>query len=910
MRFSAPEDVVATVSFDSAPGALQGGPPNDITVGELIHRRATQSPHAVAIAAPGRKSLTYEGLADQVQDVQRVLRASGFGPESRIGLVLPTGPEMAVAFLACAAASICAPLHSSYRREEYEAYLSDLRVDAMLLSPVTASTAGAAAATLGIPVLAFTPCPEAGAGSLTVAPVPGNHRSVDPSEIPTADDVAVVMSTSGTTARPKLVPLTHRNLFASARFTNDALALTRDDRCLNVAPLFHIHGLCIVLASMLAGASAVCPPTFDARSFFLCLDECRPTWYVAGPTVHREVLAATELPAHADIIARRPLRFIRSGSAPLAPATLQRLEQVFRAPVIEAYGLTESAPIVSCNPLPPGTRKPGSVGLPAGPEVAILDPGGNRLPAGREGEIVVRGPNIMAGYEHDEPANEAAFIGGWFRTGDVGYVDDDGYLFITGREKEFINRGGQKISPYEIEGVLLRHPDVQEAASFALPHPTLGEDVAAAVVLQTGAVTTEHELRLHAAAHLAGFKVPRTIATLDTLPLGPTGKVQRVGLAERLGLSYGVGRRSQYVAPRSATEHRLARIWGTVLGLEHVGITDDFYALGGDSLQAARMLDEASKVRGGPIPLTTFFNEPEPTIERLAQVLDRSDFGEQKAASHLVVLRQSGTKRPFFYLAGDNSYYLALSRLLDQDRPFYVLEPHKTSDLLRPLTIEGMAQDHLRSLQRVQPRGPYLLGGYSTGGFVAYEMARLLRTQGHQVELLVLVDVVARNAPFVSLRSFLRLGANQEGDAHLRLRATIMTSLRCLYILMHAPTSEKRRQVGAVARRAARKVAERLPRMPAQAMDPSPDEAVEPSEWVAAYKRAITAYIPGRYDGCVTLLQADEGIARRIDPPTARWHYVAARVVTHEVPGSHDTCVRLHLEALAARIQQCLDTVP
>ena len=523
---------------------------------------------------------------------------------------------------------------------------------------------------------------------------------------------------------------------------------------------------------------------------------------------------------------------------------------------------------------------------------------------------MVRGPNIMAGYEHDEPANEAGFVGGWFRTGDVGYMDSDGYLFITGREKEFINRGGQKISPYEIEGVLLRHPDVQEAASFALPHPTLGEDVAAAVVLRTGAIATEHELRLHAAAHLAGFKVPRTIVTLDSLPLGPTGKVQRVGLAERLGLSSGVARRPQYVAPRSATEHRLARIWATVLGLEHVGVTDDFYALGGDSLQAARMLNEASAVHGVPIPLTTFFNEPEPTVERLAQVLDRLDSGEQTDASHLVALRPNGTKRPFFYLAGDNSYYLALAGLLDQDRPFYVLEPHKTSDLIGPLTIERMAQDHLRALQRTQPQGPYLLGGYSTGGFVAYEMACLLRTQGHQVELLVLVDVVARNAPFVSLRPFLRLGGNPEDDAHLRLRAAIMTSLQGIYVLIFGPTWEKRRQVGKVARSAARMLTKRLRRMPAPAMDPSPDETAGPGEWVAAYKRAIAAYIPGRYDGCVTLLQADEGTARRIDPPTARWRYVAARVVTHEVPGNHDTCVRLHLEALAARIQQCLDTVP
>jgi len=866
------------------------------TIGEALAAQAARTPDAGAIAAPGQAVCSYARLAAHVDGTGAALRALGLGRRDRIALVLPTGPEMAVAFLTVAASMVCAPLNPSYRPDEYEAYFAALNVKAVMIQTGEGAAASEAAARLRLPVIPLSPRPDAADDH----PGPG--------------DVAVVMLTSGTTARPKVVPLTHRNALASALYTGRAVALEPGDRCLNAAPLFHIHGLCMVLASLLAGASVVCPPAFDARRFFAWLDEWRPTWYVAGPTAHREILAVAGTPAHRAIIARCPLRLIRSGSASLPPSVLHDLERAFGAPVIEAYGLTEAGPLIACNPLPPRVRKPGSVGLAAGPEVAIIGSAGEPAPSGREGEIVARGLNIMAGYEGGDAANEDAFVGGWLRTGDLGYLDSDGYLFITGRVKELINRGGQKVSPYEVEAALLTHPDIAQAVAFAAPHVTLHEDIAAAVVVRAGVSTTERELRAHAAARLAPFKVPRRIVVVDHIPVGATGKPQRIGLAEKLGLSSSGDSSAPYVAPRTATERQLARIWADILGVADIGVTADFYALGGHSLQAARMLDLVGRARGHTISPAAFFTMAEPTIERLAAALDRRGTTAEARHPHLIAVRPRGAKRPFFYLTGDNAYYLTLSRLLDPDRPFYVLEPHDAHDLPGLLTIEAMAADHMRALQAVQPQGPYLLGGYSNGGLIAYEMARRLRAQGQRVDLLVVVDVVAWNAPFTVLHTalrpigrLLRLDMDKRADLFVHARASALTLLQ---VLRYAPFAEKRERIGRAAWRAVRGAGGRLGRAPARGASTTAEgERTMRDEWLIAYKRAIRAYLPGRYDGCVTLLRADEGVAQWVDDPAARWRHVAAEVAIHYIPGSHTSCVRAYIQPLAACIQQCLDTV-
>jgi acyl-CoA synthetase (AMP-forming)/AMP-acid ligase II len=301
-------------------------------------------------------------------------------------------------------------------------------------------------------------------------------------------------------------------------------------------PLFHIHGLmAAVLASLSAGASVFCSPGFDALQFFSWLSESRATWYTAVPTMHQAILQRAS--RNQQSIDEARLRFIRSSSSSLPPTVFNELEGTFDVPVIEAYGMTEASHQMTSNPLPPGERKPGTVGVPFGLEVAIMDDKGRLLPQGSIGEIVIRGKNVTRGYANNPQANATGFTDGWFRTGDQGMLDVDGYLSIQGRLKEIINRGGEKISPREVDEVLMEHPAVQQAVTFAMPHPKLGEEVAAAVVLYPGMQAGEQELRDFARERLAPFKVPRKIVILEEVPKGATGKLQRIGLAHKLGLA-------------------------------------------------------------------------------------------------------------------------------------------------------------------------------------------------------------------------------------------------------------------------------------------------------------------------------------------------------------------------------------
>ncbi|HEU5058678.1 MAG TPA: AMP-binding protein [Kofleriaceae bacterium] len=472
---------------------------------------------APALGAPGRRGLDHRGLLRQVEDGMRAVRRLGVRRGDRVAMVLPNGPETAAAFLAVASAASAAPLNPAYRADELDFALGDLRARAVLVGR-GGELAAEVARARGIPVVEVTAGEAAGRFTLS-----GDDGDGEPGPPPAPDDVALVLHTSGTTARPKQVPLTHANLCASARAVAAALRLGPADRALHLMPLFHIHGLVAgLLAPLAAGGSLFVPPGFDALRFAVWLGESAATWYTAVPTMHQAILARAD--RNRAIIARAGLRLVRSSSASLAPSVMQALEETFGAPVIEAYGMTEAAHQMTSNPLPPAARKPGTVGLPAGPEVSI-----------RGGEVCVRGPGIMKGYDGDPAATAAAFVDGWFRTGDLGALDADGYLRLTGRLKEMINRGGEKIAPREVDEVLLAHPAVAQAVTFALPHDKLGEEVAAAVVLRGDA--GEAELRDHVRAHLADFKVPKKIVFVDAIPTGPTGKLQRIGLARLLGLS-------------------------------------------------------------------------------------------------------------------------------------------------------------------------------------------------------------------------------------------------------------------------------------------------------------------------------------------------------------------------------------
>jgi len=493
---------------------------------------------AEAIAAPGRPALTYAGLRHHVQKTVAKLNQMGIGRNDALAIVLPNGAEMASAFVSVGAGATTAPLNPAYRAKEFEFYLSDLRAKALLVERGSSTPAIQVAQNLDIPVLELVANREEPAGRFDIYPVQNaTHVSSNPqSGMAQPDDVALVLHTSGTTSRPKMVPLGQTNLCASAANIRQTLELTAEDRCLNIMPLFHIHGLmAAVLASLSAGASVFCSPGFNALQFFSWLSESRATWYTAVPTMHQAILERAA--RNQQVIHESQLRFVRSSSSSLAPTVLHELEETFGVAVIEAYGMTEASHQMTSNPLPPRRCKPGSVGIPFGLEVAIMDKHGELLNQGSTGEIVIRGKNVTNGYANNPSANAASFTNGWFRTGDQGRLDADGYLSIKGRLKEIINRGGEKVSPREVDEVLMEHPAVGQVVTFAMPHPKLGEEVAAAVVLKPGAQTDERELRDFARERLAAFKVPRKIVFLDEIPKGATGKLQRIGLAEKLGLA-------------------------------------------------------------------------------------------------------------------------------------------------------------------------------------------------------------------------------------------------------------------------------------------------------------------------------------------------------------------------------------
>ncbi|MDA1369507.1 MAG: acyl--CoA ligase [Proteobacteria bacterium] len=488
-----------------------------------------------AIAAPGRQPLTYQGLRAQLDYTISRLNELGVGRNDPVAIVLPNGPEMASAFICIGAAATTAPLNPAYRGEEFDFYLKDLQPKLLVVAEGTDSPAVASAAKLDINVVSLQVEDSDPAGKFALIGESITNSSLTPGPAQSSD-IALVLHTSGTTSRPKLVPLSQQNVCASARNVATSLALTPADRCLNIMPLFHIHGLiAAVLGSLHAGASVSCTGGFNALKFFNWLEEVRPSWYTGVPTMHQAILSRAE--RNRDIIQSVRLRLLRSSSASLPPQVMQELETTFDAPVIEAYGMTEAAHQMACNPLPRGSQKPGAVGLAAGPKVSIMNAEGEHMASGDIGEVVIQGENVTSGYLNNDQANASAFTNGWFRTGDQGHIDSEGYLTLTGRLKEIINRGGEKISPREVDEILLDHESVAQVVTFAIPHQKLGEDVAAAVVLEEGAVLDANDLRDYAATRLADFKVPKKIVFLEEIPKGPTGKLQRIGLAEKLGLT-------------------------------------------------------------------------------------------------------------------------------------------------------------------------------------------------------------------------------------------------------------------------------------------------------------------------------------------------------------------------------------
>jgi acyl-CoA synthetase (AMP-forming)/AMP-acid ligase II len=472
--------------------------------------------------------ISYGNLKRQVQDVADALAAAGVNRGDRVGMALPNGLPNVVAFLAASVAGTAAPLNPAYKEEEFRFYLEDTNARVLLLPPEGNEEARRAAGDR-VPILTVEMDSN---GTVTLSGV----TSRKPVAAPALTDTALILHTSGSTGRPKRVPLSHTNLSISAGNVARSYALSENDVSLCVMPLFHVHGLVAsTLATLATGGTVVVPQKFSPLSFWRVARDHGATWYSAVPTIHQLLLARADKngprPAGAE-----KLRFIRSCSASLPPQVMHDLEAAFGAPVLEAYGMTEAAHQMSSNPLPPAARLPGSVGRGTDVKISIMDGEGRHLPSGERGEVVIQGPNVVSGYENNPDANATSFTDGWFRTGDQGFLDENGYLTLTGRLKEMINRGGEKISPREIDEVLLAHPGVAEAVCFGAPHPTWGEEVAAAVVVRPASesrnATTEQELLAYCKEKLSDFKRPKQIHIVDAIPRTATGKIQRRVVAQ------------------------------------------------------------------------------------------------------------------------------------------------------------------------------------------------------------------------------------------------------------------------------------------------------------------------------------------------------------------------------------------
>lgn len=837
----------------------------DLCIADLLRSAADRGPGNTAIAAPGRLPLTYDRLRLFAGEVRDALRGIGIARNDRVAAVIPSGPELAAAFIAVGASATYAPLNPALRAPEFEFYLRDLHAKALIVQSGADSAAVEVARRLGIDIVELHPATAGPAGIFILS---GEVRPwTRPAEFATRGDTALVLHTSGTTARPKQVALTHENICTSAHTIATTLRLDGQDRCLNVMPLHHIHGLIgATLATLAAGASIVCPIGFDEVAFFAWLDEFRPSWYTAVPTIHQAILSrAAEFGAAVD---RSAFRFIRSCSAPLPPRVMADLERTFRAPVLEAYGMTEASHQISSNPLPPLPRKPGSGGTATGCRVAIMDEAGALLSSGAIGEIVIQGPTVTRGYENNPEANSKSFVDGWFRTGDQGVVDADGYVFIRGRLKEIINRGGVKISPREVEEVLLDHPAVVQAAVFGVPHRVLGENMAAAVVLRSNITATEAEIREFVASRLADFRTPSRILLVDRLPKGPTGKLQRSQMAEQFASALS----ATFVAPSDSLELELARVWKTVLGIDQVGIHDSFFDLGGTSLSAVRMLAGVEQATGWHLPVTTLYRAQ--TIRQLSDTL-REEAG--LASSPVTAVYPDGSNLPFFFLHGDYTgggfYTLNLAKALGPQQPFYALHPHGLDGRPVPATIEAMAADYLATIRSIRPRGPYLLGGHCNGGLIAFEVAQRLRADGERVDFLALLD-----APVSNVRP------------SARLLYRLVDGLGALQRL----TRPERRERYV-------RLRQRLRRQPVAARD-HPDRLTW-EDLTRIYRGAISGYVPQRYAGKVTLFLS-EGDEYR-DSPTW-WRSIASEVEVHPIPGEHLVSITQYVGVLAERLGECL----
>jgi acyl-coenzyme A synthetase/AMP-(fatty) acid ligase/thioesterase domain-containing protein len=774
--------------------------------------------------------------------------------------------------------------------------LDMLRLNALLVPQGSASEARQVAERRRLAIIEAAPVGHGQLGlniAVQVCDSPANDAEPDPGS------PAFILQTSGTTAQPKLIPFSHSNMLAAAARLQAWFGLTSRDRCLSVSAPYYSHGLKVtVFTPLLTGGSIAVPANSAIVALDEWLDVLRPTWYSAGPTLHTAVLDKAKCLENAQ--AAHTLRFVVSGGAPLPREVQEGLQRILGVPVLEHYGSSEAAQIATNLP-PPGPNRPGTCGQPWPDTVAIVGEDGHPLPVGGQGEIWVRGPTVMSGYLDAPVLNQAAFEEGWFRTGDIGSLDGDGFLSLHGRLSELINRGGEKIAPAEIESALLRHPAVAEAAAFAIPHPRLGEDVAAAIIPHPGAQTTSVELRQFLQRELASFKIPRRILILDQLPKGPTGKVQRRQLREsldgRLGHQGAIPVPGANKGPLDL-EAELLTLWRRLLNSDAVTLDDDFFASGGDSLLAMDMLFEIERLIGHAVPETILFG-----AETIRQLAPKIAMQTGTPATPLVQFHARGDRPPLYFFNGDlvsghcgHSSVRRMVELFGPDYPIISIDPHGLRGGSIPPLFEEMAADRLPLILERQASGPLLLGGKCNGAMVAFEAARLLMAAGHKVDMVAMVDPPTLSARPVP-RAILGLMKPIVSPYCLRWTFEVMARLERflarLERFFNASASEK--------------IAKLLKRLGiAKLRDGSSNTnneippACSPALW-DAYSIAMAQYLPAPLDVPVTFYAADYG--------GRAWRHLCSQLEVIQVPGGHSDCLTIGAEPLVNHLRQRIDAL-
>jgi oxalate---CoA ligase len=738
MSYQSTSQIETERPFDAQPL-----PPSKGTIGEWLEYFAQTQPEHAAFASSDFPPLPYSELLRQIGVIRMALRQSGFDRNARIAVAMPNGPWAALAIAAVTCSAVSIPVNPRQTIEEIERSFAALRPDAILLLRGDNSSARQAAEHMGATIIEL----EQAAGNTLGFSVAGDPGPSTAGDAPGPDSHAFILQTSGTTSEPKLIPTSHRNMLAAAARVQVWFDLTPQDRCLSASPVFYAHGLHVtVFATLLSGGTVVFPADtakFDAAEWFETL---RPTWYSAGPALHRLVL--DHIGPAADGKLRHTLRFAVSGGAPLPKEILSALQQSLGVPVLEHYGSSEGMQICA-NQLPPGRSKLGTCGSPWPNTIKIVDDKGEEVPAGERGEILVGGPTVVSGYLNASELSRTCFVDGWYRSGDVGSMDQDGFLSLHGRKDDLINRGGEKISPAEIDAVLLRHPAIAEAAAFAVPHPRLGQDIAAAVVFRHGMEVEPGEVRQYLRSHVAAFKVPRQIMVREQLPKGATGKILRRVLAEasRAKATEPAEPVPPEVADGKVVEWviKLTEMWERLLRVKPLSMDDDFFEKGGDSLLAMDFLAELDQLTGDLVPASILMDAS--TIRLLAYALARQG---DKRPTNLVKINPDGRKPPLVlfhgdYIWGGGHLSSELTKLLGPNQPLLVVAPHGGGEAF-PQSVEAMAAERLPLIFEAQPDGPYRICGYCVGAIVAFEAARQLVAAGKEVDIIVMLDPPTVNA--------------------------------------------------------------------------------------------------------------------------------------------------------------------